>query len=243
MVTTELAPAAGVEQAHEGLRVTKISAAAFAVSGLWYALLAEGVVQSEAPASTAGETVEAGMRSYWSWFATTVAQERIVTGLAIAAFGTLIVSIWAIRERLAASPATAAGALLASLGATAWIVGNVLQLGGHRAVALMATHGNPIETTNSIAFTIDMIDDAFELAAFAMLGVGLLCLASAAQRSVATSAGWTRLTAAVGAVSLGLAVAYAAGSDLVDVLIVALAVVLVPAWLVWAGRAVRPRLA
>lgn len=241
MVTTELAPAAGIEQTRGGMRITMISAAAFAISGLWYALLAGGVVQSEPPAPTAGASVEEGMRSYWSWFATTVAQERIVTGLAIAAFATLVVAIWAIRERLAATPAAAAGALFASLGATAWIVGNVLQLGGHRAVALMATHGNPIETTNSVAFTIDTIDDAFELGAFAMLGVGLLCLASAAQRSVASSAGWTWLTAAIGAVCLGLAVAYSAGSDLVDVLVVALAVVLVPTWLVWAGRAVRPR--
>ena len=45
----------------------------------------------------------------------------------------------------------------------------------------MATHANPIQTTNSIAFTIDMIGDAFMLAAFALIGVGMLVLAAAAR--------------------------------------------------------------
>jgi hypothetical protein len=36
----------------------------------------------------------------------------------------------------------------------------------------MATHHNPIETVNAILFATDTIADAFELAAFAVLGVG-----------------------------------------------------------------------
>jgi len=48
-------------------------------------------------------------------------------------------------------------ALATGVSSLLWITGNVLELGGHRAVGLMATHANPIQATNAIAFTIDMI--------------------------------------------------------------------------------------
>jgi hypothetical protein len=61
-------------------------------------------------------------------------------------------------------------------GAMLWVVGNVVQLGGYRAVGLMATHRNPPATVGSIHFT-DLIDDAFELASFALLEVGMFAFA------------------------------------------------------------------
>jgi hypothetical protein len=77
----------------------------------------------------------------------------------------------------------------------------------------MATHGNPIETVNAIGFTIDTIDDAFELTAFALIGAGTLAFA------------WVAL--------------HDRRADLVDVLLVTGGVVLMPAWLVWSGRLLR----
>jgi hypothetical protein len=44
----------------------------------------------------------------------------------------------------------------------------------------MATHANPIETTNSIAFTTDVTADACALAAFTLIGTGMLTFAAAA---------------------------------------------------------------
>jgi hypothetical protein len=57
------------------------------------------------------------------------------------------------------------GALAIGAGSLLWITGSAAELGGHRAVGLMATHTTPIQTTNSIAFTIDTIVAVFALAA------------------------------------------------------------------------------
>jgi hypothetical protein len=62
----------------------------------------------------------------------------------------------------------------------------------------------------TILFTTDTITDAFELAAFAVLGLALVAFAGAA-----------------------------AGGGLVDLLLVASGTLLVPAWLIWTGRLLR----
>ena len=161
-----------------------------------------------------------------------------MTGIAIVGFAALILAAWLIRERLGSRREDAtAGAVLVSLGSAVWIVGNILELGGHRAVGLMATHDNPIQATTSIAFAIDMIDDAFELVAFVMLGAGMLGFASAAWRTVGVSHAWSRYTAAFAVVLLALGLAHGADSThTADLLLLLVGAVLTPAWLLWADR-------
>jgi|SRR5438034_8770202 len=127
------------------------------------------------------------------------------------------------------------GAFAVGAGALLWITGSVLQLGGHRAIGLMATHANPIETTNSIAFTIDTVADAFALAAFALIGAGMLAFAVAAERP--RHRAWAGYTAAIAAVMLVTAGVYAAGNGGFEDLMLAVGgVVLLPLWLIWTGR-------
>jgi hypothetical protein len=112
-----------------------------------------------------------------------------------------------------------------------------VQLGGHRAVGLMATHTNPIQTTNSIAFTIDIIGAAFALAAFAVIGAGMLALAAAALREHRGHRAWAGYTTVTALTLLVLARSYAAGHDNVtDLMLIADGVVLLPVWLVWSSR-------
>ena len=207
-----------------GAIVGWIGAIAFAVSGLWFGAIAMHLSVAEPPAG------EAGPVAYFTWFVTTLQQERIDTSIAIAGFACLIVlaRLVATRDR---RDRVQAGAAVMSLGAAIWIVGNILQLAAHRAVGLLATHNNPLGTTNSIAFTADMIDDGFEMAGFAVLAVGAFLLAGRA-----ASLGWRRMTIALGAVCALLAVAYITGPDaLVDGALVFGGLAVVPIWLVWTG--------
>jgi hypothetical protein len=126
------------------------------------------------------------------------------------------------------APLVAAGSLL-------WIAGSVLALGGHRAVGLMATHANPIQTTNSIAFTVDTIAAAFALAAFALIGAGMLGLAAAAPRPAHRA--WARGTIVVALAVLVTAGSYAAGDDgFTDLMLLIGSAALLPLWLIWTGR-------
>lgn len=213
-----------------------ISAAAFAISSVWFALIETGVTQaaeSEASNASQGDA----LRAHYVWFATTLQQERVVTGVAILGLATLVASVWELRGRLGAGSAATAGALAVWLGSVVWIMGNVIQLGGDRAVGLMASNSNPIETTNSIAFTVAMIDDAVELVAFAMLGVGMACLAIAAWRMGGATRSWSRCTAGFALVLVALAIAHGmADTHIADVLLVVVGAALTPAWLLWAGR-------
>jgi hypothetical protein len=133
-----------------------------------------------------------------------------------------------------------AGAVAVGAGVLSWIAGSLVQLGGHRAVGLMAGHSNPITTVNSIAFTIDLIVATFAVAAFALAGAGLLAFAvtvrrTAGQRPAASV--WAGYTAVVGLLLLVTAGAYAADNgDLADLLLFADGVAALPVWLVWTGR-------
>jgi hypothetical protein len=202
-----------------------VGAVAFAVSGVWFGAIAWHVSVAEPPAPAAG------LVAYYTWLATTLQQERLDTALAIVGFASVIV----LARLIAAhdgNDRSRAGTALLTLGSALWIVGNILQLGGHRAVGLMATHANPIQTTNSLAFTIDTIDDAFEMAAFAVLAVGALILAG----RVASTA-WRRATVGLGLILAVVAVAYITGPDgFVDGGLVLGGVIAMPVWLVWTGR-------
>ena len=149
-------------------------------------------------------------------------------------------SVWTLRRRLGAVASATAGALTMSLGAATWITGNLLQLGGHRAVGAMANNGAPLEIANAIEFTVDMVDEAFELAGFTMVALGLACLAVAGWRTARAWHGWSVYTAAVAVVLLAL-VAGAAQRTAVsaaDILLVVVGAAMTPVWLIWsrAGR-------
>jgi hypothetical protein len=223
-------------EARTGVRLTTavptVGAGAFVLAGAWYWMIEARVTVSAPPA--AGGSLDAGLTRYFTWFATTLTQERLDTGLAIVGFACLAAAASWMASRTR-SDAGRFGAVLVGLGSALWIVGNVVQLGGHRAVGLMATHGNPIETTNSIAFTIDTIDDAFELAAFAAIAAGMLAFGAAARRAGGTT--WRTTTLVAGVVTGTLAVVYVTGPDgLVNALLVLSAVVVLPAWLVLTSR-------
>jgi len=230
------APAAGL--------VAYAGAAAFVVAAVWYGLAAGYVTVARPPAPTApgaGAQLDGALHRWFGWFATTLAQERLITAIAITGFLCLLPLAAFTRElagrhRLPArigSAAMAAGALL-------WVAGNVVRLGGHRAVGLMATHQNPIQTINAILFTTDTIADTFELAAFAVLGVALVAFAGAAAGSRAVPRAWCGYSLLLGVVLLGLSGAYAAADDnLINLFLVAGGALLLPAWLVWTGHLLR----
>src|SRR6266567_157927 len=136
---------------------------------------------------------------------------------------------------LAVKGVTVAEAPLIAAGAAIWVTGSLVELGGHQAVGLMATHHNPIRATNSIAFTIDMIGQAFALAAFAFICAGMLAFAWLAVRAGRRAwAGWTLL---IGLMCLVTAWSYAAGNgDVTDLMLLADGVAVTPLWMVWTSR-------
>ncbi len=187
-------------------------AAAFVIAASWFWLATKGVTIAAAPRTGQNVTQEEGMHVYYRWLVTTLPQERYYTSLAIAGFLSLAAVPIFRRDRLGGGGSLAGfGAVLTCAGSLVWITGSVLQLGGHRAVGLMATHVNPIQTTNSIAFTIDTISAAFALAAFTLLGAGMFALASAASRSGHRA--WAGYTVLVALALLVTAGSYAAGND------------------------------
>ena len=109
-----------------------------------------------------------------------------------------------------------------------------------RAVGLMATHANPIQATNSIAFTIDTIGEAFGFAAFTLIGAGMLALAAAAQHH--RHSGWASYTIVTALLLLTTAAGYTAGHDnFLDLMLTAGGGVLLPVWLIWTRRIGRTR--
>jgi hypothetical protein len=176
------------------------------------------------------------MHIYYRWLVTTLPQERYYTAIAIAGFLCLAASAFSVRDRLGRDRAPARiGAGLVGAGSLLWIAGSVLELGGHRAVGLMATHANPIQVTNSIAFTIDTIAAAFALAAFALIGAGMLGFASAAPRPGHRA--WAGGTIVAALVLLVTAASYATGRDgFSDLMLLIGGAGVLPLWLIWTGR-------
>jgi hypothetical protein len=211
-------------------------AAAFVIAAAWFWLATRGVTEAAAPRIGPGVTAQQGMRIYYRWQATTLPQERYYISIAIAGFLCLAATATSVRDLLGRDHLPARiGASLAGAGSLLWITGSILQLGGHRAVGLMATHANPIQATNSIAFTIDTISQAFALAAFALLGAGILTLAAAARHRGHRH--WASYTTVTALAMLATAGAYAAGHDnFLDLMLVASGGVLLPIWLIWASR-------
>ena len=220
--------------------VAYAGAAAFVIAATWFWLVAKGMTVAPAPRIGPDVTPQQGLRIYYRWQATTVTQERYYTSIAIAGFLCLALAAGSVRDLLGRDRLAARiGSSLVGAGAFLWIAGSILQLGGHRAVGLMATHANPIQTTNSIAFTIDAISQAFALAAFTLIGAGMLALAAAARRRGHRR--WVSYTVVAALAMLVTAGCYAAGhDDLLDLAVVASGAVLLPVWLIWASRIGEP---
>lgn len=218
-----------------------LGAAALVIAAAWYGLAVKGVTATPAPQPPPGAAPQAWLHTYYRWLVTTLPQERLYTSIAIAGFICLAVVAAYVRDLLGRDHAlTRAGAFALWLGAGLWITGSVIQLGGHRAVGLMATHTNPIQTTNSIAFTVDMIGQAFALAAFALIGVGMLAFASAAAGARTRHRAWAGYTALISLLMLVAAWSYAAGnSSLTDLILLVGGLLALPVWLAWTAALTR----
>lgn len=215
-------------------------AAALLLAAGWYALVVAEVVVPAEPRPQPGQSREEWLQTYFSWFASTLADERFYGGAAIIGFLCLLAIAAFVRDELEPDRAlTKLGAQAVAAGAIIWVVGNVAALGGHHAVGVMTDRGDPLETIRLMAWLVDDIDDAFELAGLAVMGTGFLALARQSMRA-APGLAWSRFTGLVGLVLLATAAAYAARAfDLVDLLLVVGGVLLLPAWLVWTGRLLR----
>lgn len=232
-----------VRRAHEhdatAAVVAYVGAIAFAVASVWYGLAVEGITVPKEPVFVGHASLADRYRLFYGWVVQTLPQERLYVSIAIAGFLCLAAVGVLLTRSVGRDGATMrVGGSVLAIGASLWIAGNVAQLGGHRAVGLMTTHGNPLPGVNSIFFTIEMIDDAFETVAFAAIGVAMLLVGWAG--TPVHGRAWGRGTAALGLLVLILAAAYVADQgDTVNLLLLGLGAVLLPAWLVWTSTRYR----
>jgi hypothetical protein len=178
------------------------------------------------------------LHAYYTWLVTTLPQERLYAAVAIVGFLCLAGVAMSVRDLLGHDRALVrAGAAAIGLGSVLWIAATIFQLGGHHAIGLMATHTNPIETVASIAFTVDTAYAALALASFALIGLGMLAVATAAAQTWPGHRGWVAATTLVGLLMLVIAWSYIADNDNVtDLTLVAGGVVALPLWLLWTDR-------
>jgi hypothetical protein len=210
------------------------SGAALVVAGVWNALVQQHVTVSSPPTDVGPQTLPLqAMHDHYTWYASTVAQERGATILGILGVTGLVITAVELRRRLLAGLLGSAACTALQTGGVVWVAGALVGIGGHRAVALMATHGNPIQAVNAVAFTTDVTSDAFSTTAFVLfaLGMGALTTTSYGGRR------WALLTLFTGALALVVAYGYVAGIDAITTFgLGVLAAVLLPIWLVWTGR-------
>jgi hypothetical protein len=213
-----------------------VAGLALVVAGIWNALTQAHLTVASPPAGTGPRTPLAqAMHAHYTWYAGTVAQERgaLILGM-IGATGLVLLAV-ELRRRMVSAVLGRGACTAVQVGGLVWVVGALVQIGAHRAVGLMATHSNPIQTVNAIAFTTDVTTDAFSTAAFILLAVGMLALATTSFGGQA----WAVLGGITGLVSLAVAYGYVAGIDSITTYVLGvLAAVLIPSWLVWTGRIV-----
>lgn len=226
-----------------GSAVAYIGAVAFVVAASWYILAVKSVTVASEPEFSAGLSQEEKLRIFFRWVVSTLPQERLYTSIAIVGFFCLGATVISVRSSISrGSSAALVGAFAVSTGSTLWIVGNVVQLGAHRAVGVMVTHpAGSLSNASDLMFTADLIDDAFEVTAFAVIGVGMLVLAAESFVS-STNRFWMGSTIAIGVFMPVTSIAYLADrGDLTDLLLVLGGVVLLPAWLIATGRLLHRR--
>jgi hypothetical protein len=212
-----------------------VAGTALVVAGVWSVLFQQHVTSPKPPAYPVGATPEQAQHTYYAWYAGTVPQERVLTIIALVGVFGLILMAQALRHRVAEHDLASLASTTIGLGGLVWLSGALVGVGGHRAVAAMATHGNALEGVNSIAFTLDTVVNAFSAAAFILLGAAMIALG--VSRARPSGPAWSTLTILTGATSLTVAIGFTQSvdsltTDLLDVL----AAVLLPAWLVLTGR-------
>jgi hypothetical protein len=219
-----------------GLALGCVAGTALLAAGIWNALIQEHVTVPAAPSGIGPQVPPLqAMHTYYTWYAGTVGQQRADTIVAMIGVSGLVLLADAVRRRAGADLLTRAACTAIGTGSIVWLIGALIGIGGHRAVGLMATHGNPVAGVNSIAFTVDVTADAFSAAAFILLGLAMVALGIAPFR--AGSPRWTTLSTITGFVSLVVAIGYLQGIDSVTTYVLgALAAALLPAWLVWTGH-------
>jgi hypothetical protein len=216
-----------------GLGLGSAAGAALVVAGVWNALVQEHVTVSSPPMVGPQTPPLQTMQAQYRWYATTVPQERSATILGLIGVAGLVLLTVELRRRLRDAPVGRGACTAVQAAGTVWIVGALAAMGGHRSVALMATHDNPVQTVNVVAFTTDMTSDAFNAAAFVLLAVGMLGVATASYGGPR----WRALTVLTGLLAAVVAYGYVASVDSVTTYELGLlAAVLQPIWLVWTGR-------
>jgi hypothetical protein len=216
-----------------GLVLGSLAGTALVAAGVWNVLIQAHVTVSAPPHISEQVPPMQTMRIYYTWYAGTVPQERADTIAALIGVTALVVVAVELRRRLASDALGRGGCTALQAGGLVWLVGALTQLGGHHAVALMATHSNPIQTVNVVAFTTDVTSDAFSAASFVLLAAGLLALAA----NSFGGQGWSLLSVLTGVLAVVVAYGYIAGIDAITTYQLGLlAAVLLPVWLVWTGR-------
>src|SRR5215467_5304178 len=118
--------------------VLYVAAAAFLVSAIWYALIANHVTVASPPLASPGEPLDSTLHRWYQWFATTLPQERFDTAIALLGMLSLVIVAATLRGRFGRSATLSRiGGYALGLGGIMWTIGDTLQLGGHRAVGLM----------------------------------------------------------------------------------------------------------
>jgi hypothetical protein len=215
-----------------GVALGSVAGAALVVAGIWNTLIEEHITVASPPSNVRGVPPLQAMHAYYLWYAGTAAQTRGATILGLVGVTGLLLLVGELRRELPLSVLTRRACDTTQLGAVVWIVGSLAAIGGHRAVALMATHGNPIQTVNAVAFATDVTSDAFSAASFILLAVGMLALAVSSTRGRR----WTALNVVTSVLSGVVAFGYLAGIDTITTYELGLlAVVVLPVWLVSTG--------
>ena len=202
-----------------------VYSACLVLAASWYALEALHVTIASPPPLPTDRT--ARITLYFEYVRTTVPQQCVALLIVSAGFAALYV----LAERAISIVDLSWPAHLCRLGATLFITAQLIQFGGYRHVSQTSLNAGRDLTADLITLqVIDAIDDALELGAFALVGVGMLGLGIAARHAPATRT-WSRWSTLSGLLHLALAGAIAlAAWNVVDVLLIAGGTIAAPIW-------------
>jgi hypothetical protein len=219
-----------------------IFAVAFLVASVWYYLLSEQISVVDEPTFARDVPYDQMLEGFYDWYVTTLTQERLLILVNFVGFFALIGVALALREVFGRDrPFGVLATAATTIGSVFWIVGNVIQLGGHRAVEVMARGGNDLDPVNDISFTVDRIDDWFELMGFGLIGLGALAFGFGAIRTGVFPRVWGFYTLGLGALLVVVSAAWAFDNgDLVDLLLLPVGVLLAPLWGIWVASLLSP---
>jgi hypothetical protein len=187
-----------------------ILAVAFFVASVWYFLLSQQISVSDERTFARDVPFDQVLEGFYDWYVTTLMQERLNILVNFVGFLSLIGVALALREVFGRErPFGILATAAATLGSVFWIVGNVVQLGGHRAVEVMARGGNDLDPVNAISFTIDRIDDWFELMGLGLIGLGAFAFGIGTIRTGVFPKAWGYYTLALAALLVVVSIAYA----------------------------------